>query len=176
MDCSLSASSIHGIFQARVLEWIAISFSRGSSRPRNRTWVSCIAGRCFTVWDLDAIKTTPPSISTFSFPCCSVILLLQKTVSELNPTQSFLGLYPVSWKLPGNWSFPPNFNPAHWSPYPPNSRLLYVYFTERVYHFILCLYIYTFIIFLFIYVSLSRHVKSREQVLVTFSYLVSRTL
>ena len=50
MDHSLSGSSIHGIFQARVLEWMAISFSRGSSRPRNRTWVSCIAGRCFTVW------------------------------------------------------------------------------------------------------------------------------
>ena len=50
MDCSLSGSSIHGIFQARVLEWIAISFSRGSSRPRNRTRVSCIAGRRFTVW------------------------------------------------------------------------------------------------------------------------------
>ena len=50
MDCSLSGSSVHGIFQARVLEWIAISFSRGSSRPRNRTQVSRIAGRCFTVW------------------------------------------------------------------------------------------------------------------------------
>ena len=50
MDCSLSGSSIHGIFQARVLEWTAISFSRGSSRPRNQTWVSRIAGRCFTVW------------------------------------------------------------------------------------------------------------------------------
>ena len=49
MDCSLSGSSVHEIFQARVLEWIAISFSRGSSRPRNRTWVSCIAGRRFTV-------------------------------------------------------------------------------------------------------------------------------
>ena len=47
MDCRLSGSSIHGIFQARVLEWIAISFSRGSSRPRNRTRVSRIAGRCF---------------------------------------------------------------------------------------------------------------------------------
>ena len=50
MDCSLSGSSVHGIFQARVLEWIAISFSRGSSQPRNWTQVSCIAGRCFTVW------------------------------------------------------------------------------------------------------------------------------
>ena len=35
MDCSLSGSSVHGIFQARVLEWIAFSFSRGPSRPRN---------------------------------------------------------------------------------------------------------------------------------------------
>ena len=49
MDCRLSGSSIHGIFQARVLEWIAISFSRGSSRPRNRTRVSHIAGKHFTV-------------------------------------------------------------------------------------------------------------------------------
>ena len=47
MDCSLSGSSVHGIFQVRVLEWIAISFSRGSSQPRNRTQVSHIAGRHF---------------------------------------------------------------------------------------------------------------------------------
>ena len=50
MDCSLPGFSVHGIFQARVLEWVAISFSRGSFRPRDRTQVSCIAGRCFTVW------------------------------------------------------------------------------------------------------------------------------
>ena len=49
MDCSTPFSSIHGILQARVLEWIAISFSRGSSQPRNRTGVSCIAGRFFTI-------------------------------------------------------------------------------------------------------------------------------
>ena len=48
MDCSLPGSSVHGIFQARVLEWVAISFSRGSSQPRDRTQVSLIAGRCFT--------------------------------------------------------------------------------------------------------------------------------
>ena len=47
VDCSLPGSSVHGIFQARILEWVAISFSRGSSRPRNRTRVSCIAGRHF---------------------------------------------------------------------------------------------------------------------------------
>ena len=50
MDCSLLGSSVHGIFQAIVLEWIAISFSSGSSWPRDRTWVSCIVDRHFTVW------------------------------------------------------------------------------------------------------------------------------
>ena len=50
LDCSLPGSSIHGIFQARVLEWVAISFSRRSSQPRDRTRVSGIAGRCFTIW------------------------------------------------------------------------------------------------------------------------------
>ena len=48
MDCSPSGSSVHGILQARILEWVAISFSRVSSQPRNRTQVSCIAGRFFT--------------------------------------------------------------------------------------------------------------------------------
>ena len=50
MDCSLPGSSVHGIFQARVLEWVAISFSRGSSQPRYWTWVSHIACRHFTLW------------------------------------------------------------------------------------------------------------------------------
>ena len=50
IDCSLPGSSIHGIFQARVLEWVAISFSGGSSWPRNRTWVSRTVGRYFNVW------------------------------------------------------------------------------------------------------------------------------
>ena len=39
-----------GILQARMLEWVAIFFSRGSSAPRDQTWVSCIAGRCFPIW------------------------------------------------------------------------------------------------------------------------------
>ena len=50
MDCSLPGSSVHGIFQARVLEWIAISFSSGSSRPRDGTQVSRIVDSRFTVW------------------------------------------------------------------------------------------------------------------------------
>ena len=50
LDCSPPGSSVHGILQARILEWAAISFSRGSSQPRDWTQVSCIAGRCFNLW------------------------------------------------------------------------------------------------------------------------------
>jgi len=52
MDCGLPGSPIHGIFQARILEWVAISFSRGSSQPRDGTWVSCM-------W-ADALPSEPP--------------------------------------------------------------------------------------------------------------------
>ena len=47
VDYSLPGFSVHGILQARVLEWGAIAFSRGSSRPRDQTWVSRIGARCF---------------------------------------------------------------------------------------------------------------------------------
>ena len=50
MDCSPPGSSVHKIFQARILEWVTISFSKGSSQPRDRTRVSCTAGRFFTNW------------------------------------------------------------------------------------------------------------------------------
>ena len=50
MDCILPGSYIHGISQARILEWVAISFSRGSCPPRGWTHVSCIVGRFFTIW------------------------------------------------------------------------------------------------------------------------------
>ena len=49
MDYSLPAFSVHDIFKARVVEWVASSFSRGSSQPRDQTWVSRIVGRCFTL-------------------------------------------------------------------------------------------------------------------------------
>ena len=48
MDCSPPGSSVHGILQARILEWVAIPFSRGSSQPRDRTCIFCIVGRFFT--------------------------------------------------------------------------------------------------------------------------------
>ena len=49
-DCSQPGSSVHVILQTRILEWIAIPFSRGFSQPRDQTWVSCIASRFLTVW------------------------------------------------------------------------------------------------------------------------------
>ena len=50
MDYNTPGSSVHDIFRARILELVAISFSRGSFQPRDRTQVCCIAGRLFTVW------------------------------------------------------------------------------------------------------------------------------
>ena len=50
MDCSLPDSSVHGILQARILEWVPVPFSRGCSWPRNWTRVYCITGRFFTSW------------------------------------------------------------------------------------------------------------------------------
>ena len=88
MGYSLPGSSDHGIFQARVLEWVAISFFRGSSWPRDRTQVSCIAGRFFTTkspgkpllqrgkYKTIKIFCLPiPSLSLFSLVCYSLLLL-----------------------------------------------------------------------------------------------------
>ena len=50
IDCSLPGSFIHGIFQARILELVAISFPKGFFQPRSWTRISCTAGRLFTVW------------------------------------------------------------------------------------------------------------------------------
>ena len=50
IDCSLPGSSVHGILQARILKWVVMPSSRGSSRPRGWIQVSCITGRFFTFW------------------------------------------------------------------------------------------------------------------------------
>ena len=90
MDCKPSVSSVHGIFQAILLEWITISFSRGSSRPRDRTQVSLNVGRHF---NLSATREAPKMWYQFS------------SVAELCPTlcdpmnRSMPGL-PVHHHLP----------------------------------------------------------------------------
>ena len=58
MDYSLPGSSVHGILQARILEWIAILFSRGFSQPRDPTQVSCIAGGFLTIWAICSLLIT----------------------------------------------------------------------------------------------------------------------
>ena len=63
MDSSPPRSSVHGILQARTLEWSAISFSRGFSWPRDWTQVSCIAGRFFTIWATRKSNSYVTSIS-----------------------------------------------------------------------------------------------------------------
>ena len=50
MGSSPTDSSVHGILQAKIMEWVAILFPKGSSQPRDQTQVSCIAGRFFTIW------------------------------------------------------------------------------------------------------------------------------
>ena len=62
MDCSPPGFSVHGILQARILEWVAISFSRGSPQPRDQTRVSCIGGRRFNLCiTKEALKYKNPS-------------------------------------------------------------------------------------------------------------------
>ena len=56
MDCSPPGSFDNGILQVRILEWVAIPFSRGSSQPRDWTRVSLIVGRFFTIWTVDPYK------------------------------------------------------------------------------------------------------------------------
>ena len=70
MEYSPPVSSVHGISQARILEWVALSCSRGSSRPTDQTRVSCVAGGSFTFnWQL------PPNWSLLFLPLYSLSIL-----------------------------------------------------------------------------------------------------
>ena len=59
MDYSPLGCSVHGILQAKILEWVAIPFSRGSSQPRDQTLVSCTAGRLCIMWATSEAQFTP---------------------------------------------------------------------------------------------------------------------
>ena len=67
MDCSPPGSSVHGISQIRILEWLAIPFSRGSSWPRDWTQVSCIAGRFFTIWTTREVLTVVRILQIYKY-------------------------------------------------------------------------------------------------------------
>ena len=100
MDCSPLGSSIHGIFQATILEWVVIFFSSRSSQPRDQTQVSCIAGRLFTLW------ATRESHHT-GWPLCytkvlSPLLLKKKTQIPLIFSAFYVQLLVDSFFF--NWS------------------------------------------------------------------------
>ena len=77
VDCSPPGSSIHGILQERILEWVATSFSRGSSWPMERTRVSCIAGRLFPNW------ATREDSRHFKISLIRTFLVVQRLVISL---------------------------------------------------------------------------------------------
>ena len=98
MDSNPPGFSVHRIFQARILEWLAIPFSRESSQPRDGTWLSCIASRFFTVWATRGfIHVYTPVIGCFMhsvFPKIDVNI-----ISILGGKCYFLGTMSSSTKL-----------------------------------------------------------------------------
>ena len=76
MDCNPPGFSVCGISQARIREWVAISYSRGSSHPRDQTWVSCIVGRFFTNWATREVTHLWPLSYSFIEDCWLSILKL----------------------------------------------------------------------------------------------------
>ena len=90
MDHRLPGSSVHGILQARTLEWFALSFSRGSSRPRNRTWVLHTASSFFAIWATLVYSKVYLEIQGI-FPSLSLII-----------SQSMLKLTSIGSLMPSN--------------------------------------------------------------------------
>ena len=94
MDHNLPGSSVHEIFQARILEWVAISFSRRSSQPRDWTRVSGIVGRRFTIWATREVRIHALLLLRY-FICarhsCQVTLSVGSQREELRPWQRSWG-------------------------------------------------------------------------------------
>ena len=82
MDCSPPGTVVHGILQARTLEWVAISYAKGSSQPRNRTLVSCISGRLFTSYKGSPLQSTEQHLQILPLDVSSVPHPLSPTRSQ----------------------------------------------------------------------------------------------
>ena len=106
MDCRPPGSSVHGILQARILEWVDVPFSRGSFQPRDRTKASCIAGGFLTVWAMrEPHMCVSPSLYIYIcmyiyafFPLLNICHLVFKDFQALFLSQSwtFFPLFPFS--------------------------------------------------------------------------------
>ena len=111
MVCSQPSSSVHGIIRARILQWVAIPFSRGSSRPRDQTQVSGVAGIYFTIWatrevsvqytsKISPLFTTYNPITTMATKICqriwTTIIAHGKDCSGLQKSSAFALISPQS--------------------------------------------------------------------------------
>ena len=91
MDCSPPGSSVLGILQARILEWVIIPFSRGSSRPRERNQVFCTTDRLFTSWSTEKAHTTSQSLLKF---ISTELLMLSNHLIFCHPFSCCLQFFP----------------------------------------------------------------------------------
>ena len=94
MDCSPPGSSVHGIFQARIVEWVAIPFSRGSSWPRDQTWISHFVGRFFTIW---ATREAQPSFLLVFYFYLLHMVCSNNQNSRMIISQGFWEISSVRW-------------------------------------------------------------------------------
>ena len=98
MDCSLPGSSIHGILQPRILEWVAIPFSRGSFQPKDQTQVSRIVEIFFTIWATWEAQTLAGWVQKQDlYICC-----LQE--AHLRPRVTYIASKWMGEDIPHKWS------------------------------------------------------------------------
>ena len=121
MDCSLPGSSIHGVLQARIPEWVAISSSRGSFWPRDGAQVSCIASGFFTIWvtrDVHVLLTN--SYFPYPDPQCHLFHgLLGASHAWSSETSQWIV---NGWKYSGKyWHHQVKDKQYRWSPLWPSS-------------------------------------------------------
>ena len=109
MDSSPPGSSVHGLLQAKIPEWVAIPFPRASSWPRGRIWVFCIAGRFFTIW---TTRKAPNNLKK------KIQISRHSRMSDLHPSccHSFTSLL----RGPCGWARQPSYS-SHLSPSPASS-------------------------------------------------------
>ena len=93
MGCSLPGSSVHGIYQARILEWVAISFSRGSSQSRGWSCVSCTGRQILHCW-----ATRKPSLALGGAKVFSEQESILSVVKLQFPVWAFF-FFPLSWLI-----------------------------------------------------------------------------
>ena len=89
MDCSLPGSSVHGIFQAWILDWVAIAFSRRSSRPRDRTQVSRTGGRRFNLWTTREAHQSGDTELVYYYKICPMLRTLYSHTHPLTIPKSW---------------------------------------------------------------------------------------